>query len=119
MSFENLLNHKCDIYHIVKTQKSPGYNLKSSPSFGYLDIADITPVNCHFGTKSKSVTIAQNEPYAEFTSKVKLALPINTDIRLNDKVVDVSTNTSYIAGMPINIRDHHISVYLKAENEYL
>ena len=63
--------------------------------------------------------MSQKEPYTEFTARVKLTLPINTDIRLNDKVIDVNTDISYIAEMPINIRNHHTIVYLKAENEYL
>ena len=35
MSLEALLNHTCDIYHIQKEGKSPGFGLAASPSFSY------------------------------------------------------------------------------------
>ena len=33
MSFETMLNHKCDVYHMQRDDMSPGYGLPSSPSF--------------------------------------------------------------------------------------
>ncbi len=38
--------------------------------------------------------------------------PLGTDIRLNDKVVDLENGYAYIAEVPRVIRGHHISVYL-------
>ena len=36
MGFENLLNHKCDIYHLERTVVSLGFGLPPTPSFGYM-----------------------------------------------------------------------------------
>ena len=52
MSLENLLNHTCDIYHVVEGEKSPGYNLPASPSFSYPEEPDISGQSCHFGVRS-------------------------------------------------------------------
>jgi len=46
-------------------------------------------------------------------SRIKLTLPIGTDVRLNDKIVDCGTGLEYTAENPINVRDHHLFVYIK------
>jgi len=111
MSFETLLDHKCDIYHMQKTSKSPGYNLPPSPSFSYPETPDISAVPCHFSTKS-GVTVIQAEPQAKYDAKIKLVLPSGTDIRLNDKIVDGNTGYEYTAEIPRGVREHHIAVLL-------
>ena len=52
MSFENLLDHKCDIYHLNESEKAVGYGLPDSQSFGYPDKPDEESVPCHFGVES-------------------------------------------------------------------
>ena len=47
MSLENLLNHTCDIYHVVEGEKSPGYNLPASPSFSYPEAVSYTHLRAH------------------------------------------------------------------------
>lgn len=111
MSFDGLLNHKCDIYHMRKTGVSPGYDLPSSPVFSYPSEPDITVVPCHFSTKS-GVKVVQAEPQAKYEASIKLSLPIGTDIRLNDKIVDCDTGYEYTAEIPRNVRAHHIAVTL-------
>lgn len=113
MSLENLLDHFCDIYHIQEGEDSPGYNLPSAPSFSYSETPDIVGQRCHFGVKSQSVTITQSEPANLMEAKIKLTLPMGTDIRLNDRIVDCSTGFEYTAEQPRNIRNHHIFVYVK------
>ncbi len=66
MSFNGLLNHTCDIYHMLRSDKSPGYNLPSSPTFSYPQGPDIAAVQCHFCVKSGTLVIVQNEPQARF-----------------------------------------------------
>lgn len=118
MSLENLLDHFCDIYHIQEGEDSPGYNLPKSPSFSYPETPDIAEQRCHFGVKTQSVTITQSEPANLMEAKIKLTLPIGTDIRLNDKIVDCMTGFEYTAEQPRNIRNHHIFVYIKrTENQ--
>lgn len=113
MSFECLLDHTCDIYHIVKAEKSPGFNLPPSPSFSYDKTPDICEQKCHFGVHSMSSAVVQNEPQNILEARIKLYLPIDTDIRINDKIVECSTGLEFTAELPRHIRNHHISVYIK------
>lgn len=113
MSLEQLLDHTCDIYHIIEGEASPGYNLPASPSFSYPAEPDTSEQKCHFGVRSQNVTITQTAPANLMDAKIKLTLPAGTDIRLNDKVVDCETGLEYTAEQPRNIRGHHIFVYIK------
>ena len=117
MSLENLLNHTCDIYHIKEGEKSPGYGLPSSPSFSYPEEPDISGQSCHFGVRSASITVTQTAPANLMDAKIKLTLPIGTDVRLNAKIVDCATGMEYTAEQPINVRDHHLFVYIKKIDE--
>lgn len=112
MSFDAFLDHTCNIFHMQKTESSPGYNLPSSPSFSYPEEPDLAAIPCHFGVKSGTYTIVQLEPQANLEAKVKLALPAGTDVRLNDKIVDCATGYEYTAEVPRNIRGHHTTVLL-------
>lgn len=117
MSLEALLNHTCDIYHIAEEQKSPGFNLPASPSFNYPKEPDISGQVCHFGVRSASVTVTQTAPVNLLDARTKLTLPIGTDVRLNDKIVDCATGQEYTAERPINVRGHHLFVYIKKIGE--
>ena len=117
MSLEALLNHTCDIYHIIAGESGPGFGLPSSPSFSYPDEPDIAGQICHFGVRSASISINQNEPVNIMDSRIKLTLPLGTDVRLNDKIVDCDTGLEYTAEKPINVRDHHLFVYVKKIDE--
>ena len=68
---------------------------------------------CHFGVKSQSVTITQTAPANLMDAKIKLTLPAGTDVRRNDRIVDCMTGLEYTAEQPINIRGHHVFVYIK------
>jgi len=96
----------------MRQDKSPGYNLPPSPSFSYPETPDIVAAPCHFGVKHGKLTVAQSEPQANLEADVKLVLPIETDVRINDKIVDGDTGYEYTAGLPRKIRDHHIFVLL-------
>jgi len=119
MSFDSLLNHKCDIYHIIRIDKSPGFGLAESPAFEYAKTPDVSEEPCHFGHFGASTVfpITQNEPQAVMDAQVKLALPMGADIRLNDKVVDCDTGLEYTAGHPRKVREHHKIVYLRRTKE--
>lgn len=116
MSLEALLNHTCDIYHIQKDEASPGFNLPSSPTFTYPEEPNITGQSCHFGVKLQNATITQTSPANLFETKIKLTFPIGTDVRINDKIVDCETGLEYTAEQPINVRNHHLFVYIKRKN---
>lgn len=117
MSLEALLNHTCDIYHIQKEGKSPGFGLASSPSFSYPTEPDIKAQPCHFGVKFHNVTITQTEPANMMDAKIKLTLPLGTDVRLNDKIVDCASGLEYTSEQPVNVRNHHLFVYIKREGD--
>lgn len=113
MAFEDFLDHHCDIYHDREAQETPGWGLPASPSFSYPDEPDIRGQECHFGVKSQSVTIVQTAPANLMDAKIKLTLPTGTDVRRNDKIVDCTTGLEYTAEQPVNIRGHHVFVYIK------
>ncbi len=113
MSLENLLNHLCDIYHLQKNQVSPGYGLPASPAFSYPATPDIQGQQCHFGVRSQSVSIIQTAPANLMDAKIKLTLPAGTDVRVNDKIIDCTTGLEYTAEPPVDVRGHHIFVYVK------
>lgn len=117
MSIENLLDHKCDIYHLKESAKSVGYGLPGSQSFGYPDKPDLSNVICHFGIESLDAETEQKNPQNILHERVKLTLPSGTDIRINDRIVECSTGLEYTAEKPRNIRDHHIFVYIKRTKE--
>lgn len=113
MSLEALLNHRCNIYHIVEMMSSPGYGLPGSPSHSYPEEPDITDQICHFGVHGSSFSINQTRPINIEDERTKLTLPLDTDVRLNDLIEDVSSGEKFIAERPVNIRDHHLFVYIK------
>ena len=117
MSIENFFDHKCGIYHIVKEDVSIGYGLPVSPCFSYPEKPDIKEQSCHFGVKSQNVAIMQNEPQNIMEAKIKLTLPVRTDIRINDKIINCCNGFEYTAEEPHNIRNHHIFVYIKKTRE--
>ena len=111
MSFEAMLNHRCDIYHIRREDESPGYGLPSSPAFYYASEPDIEDLECHFSSRG-SRSVVQGQPEAIYSAGIKLVVPLETDIRLNDKVVNKSDGYEYTAEIPVRIRDHHKYVML-------
>ena len=113
MSFDTMLNHKCAVYHVIRTDKSPGYNLPASPSFSYPDEPDIAELPCHFGVKGGAGVVVQTEPKANYEAKIKLTVPMGTDIRLNDKIINTETGYEYTAEVPMTVREHHMFVMIK------
>lgn len=85
MSLENLLDQKCDIYHLKESEKSVGYGLPGSQSFVYPDKPDVSNVICHFGIESLDTGTEQQQPQNILHERIKLTLPSGTDIRINDK----------------------------------
>lgn len=117
MAFENFLDHTCDIYHSQKEDKSPGFGLASSPSFFYPTEPDMKAQPCHFGVKFHNATITQTEPANLMDAKIKLTFPFGADVRLNDKIVDCASGLEYTAEQPVNVRNHHLFVFIKRKGE--
>lgn len=116
MSFTNFLNHKCDVYHIIKNDMSPGYNLPGAPDFSYPETPDITDLICHFNIKNGAGNVAQKEPQSVYANRRKLTVSWGTDIRLNDKIVEKATGYEYTAEQPMPVQTHHIYVMLRRTN---
>lgn len=110
MAFEDLLDHRCDIYHMVKGEKDMGFAIKQT-GFSYPKVPDVEDVACHFNVNANA-ELTQTESANEFIYSGKLQLPADTDVRVNDKVVDKNTGLAYTAEMPHNIRDHTGNVCL-------
>ena len=111
MAFEDLLDHRCDIYHMVKEEKDMGFAIKLT-GFSYPEAPDVEDVECHFNVNANA-TLTQTESANEFIYSGKLQLPAGTDVRVNDKIVDKNTGLAYTAEIPHNIRDHHIMVNIQ------
>lgn len=114
---EDLLDHECDIFHVVKETASPGFALPGSPSFTYSSVPDIAGQKCHFSVRTGEVNTAQQQPQNDLNARLKLTLPVGTDIRLNDRIVDCKSKLAYTAEVPRNIRGHHLTVYIKRTDE--
>lgn len=115
MAIEDFFDHTCDIYHLQKKTVSLGYGIEDT-SYYYNDTADIENLQCHFYIKTLE-QFTYNDPQPSVTGRIKLALPIGTDIRTNDRVVNNVTGLGYIAEVVHNIRDHHLMVYLFRDDE--
>lgn len=109
----HLLDHTCDIYHVESEMSSPGYGLPAAPNFKYGPTPDAASVKCHFGVHNSSVSTSQQQPHNDLNARLKLYLPVGTDIRLNDKIVNCENGLAYTAELPRNIRNHHLTVYIK------
>ncbi len=115
MSINNLFDHKCRIFHQITSPKTVDFGLPSTNEYSYSDVPNYDNVSCHFGG-IPNVNITQNEANNTLEDRVKLILPIGTDILLNDKIVDMDTDEQYTADIPRNFRNHHITVNLRKEN---
>ena len=112
MAIEDFFDHRCDIFHLIVDGKARKYGLPDSKEYKYPDKADISGQECHFGVKSGKFRMSQSEPQNELNASLKLTLPVNVDIRVNDKIVDCGTGYEYIAEAPRNIRGHHLVVWV-------
>lgn len=117
MSLDALLNHKCNIYHLQSVEKQVGYGLPVTKEFKYSDEPDCTDVKCHFCTADTGLSLQTAHAYNAVSASVKLVLPVSTDVRINDKIVDTETGYEYTAEVPRNIRNHHIFVMLTRREE--
>ena len=116
--FMRLLNDRCDIYHLSSEQKSPQKGLPPTPVESYPDAPDVSSVKCHFNIGGSKWAFSQGEPMQNFEALIQLDLPPGTDVKPNDKIVDVATGYEYTAEAPRNLPDnHHIIVMVKRRRE--
>lgn len=113
---EDLFDHACNIYHLISEAQPRKYGLPEDVCFNYPDVPDIKNQICHFGVKVGNIQVVNGEPQKDLDARLKLCLPIGTDIRVNDKVISANTGYSYVAEVPRNIRGHHIIVYVNRQD---
>lgn len=109
MSYEDLLEHECDIFHLQSESVDSGFGIPSEDRqsrFFYGDSPDVTEQSCYFTEKTQTIT--QGEPNREIHQTFLVHFPIEADIQLNDKVVWEGITLK--AQKPRNIKDHHIEV---------
>lgn len=115
---EDFFEHTCNIFHLKSRNKKIGYGIKNADTeFYYDDVPDIANQNCHFHLKLKNTKFFQSGPDKKLIIIRKLSLPVGTDVRVNDKIVDCKTGLDYTAQFPDNIRSHHITVLLTRDQE--
>lgn len=116
MSFSKSLNHRCNIYRADKQSKKQGYSLPDKDEFSYTSEPTEYDVRCHFKYGSSFGNLEQHEPRNMSNESVKLIYGLCTDIQQNDKIEDCQTGLFYIAGLPVNVRNHHMYVMLRRPN---
>lgn len=115
MAIRDFFDHTCDIYHQVDDNtKSTGYSvLDTQKVTEYPTAADESAVICHFNVKDENIAARQGEPQRINDVRVTIAVPPGTDLRFNDKIVDLTHNLVYtVAKPPRNIRNNHIKAEL-------
>lgn len=115
--FEDFMDHRCNIYHLVDAAEDCGYGIRSVETRIMESTASEQDVPCHFHVRdNNTIRIVQNEPFSSVCGEVKLSLPTGTDIRENDIVESIKTGLKYRAGIPKTIHNgHHIVVALYRE----
>jgi len=61
--------------------------------------------------------VRQNQPNAVLAGLTKLAVPLGTDIRLNDKIYHHESGIEYTAEKPVQIQNHHIIAILRRTSQ--
>lgn len=115
MALKDFFNHTCNIFHLKSNDIDLGYNI-TDKKYSYDVTPDVNDIPCHFYIKTPEQFI-HNDPQPSATGRIKLVLPIGTDIRTNDKVINNVTGLEYITEIVHNIREHHLMVYLFRDDE--
>lgn len=111
MSYEKLLTHRCDIYHLKIRDKSSGGKFGVpvegiQEEYYYDDLPDFENVKCYFTEKSQSVV--QLDPNANIIQVFNVHFPVTTDIKVSSKIV--WEGTTFKSQKPKKIKNHHQEV---------
>lgn len=118
MAWEDFLNHRCDIYHLVDAGDAGAFGIRAAEHLVPEEIPSETDVHCHFHINQNNLTrLTQNEPETAIEGQIKCSMEIGTDIRKNDIVFSHEDGLRYRAGVPRTVaHDHHIIVTLYRED---
>lgn len=110
---ENLMNHRCNIFHVIKSSSGGGFGLPSQDVYSYRDTPDISSQSCHF--KLNRLIVNGTGPAKSFSNNSHVDFPTGTDVRMNDKILDLETGIIYYANPPKSIRGNRIRCDLRTE----
>lgn len=118
MAWEDFLNHRCDIYHLVDAGETGAFGIKAAQHLVPEEEPSEKDVRCHFHIRQNDLTrLVQNEPETSIEGQIKCSIEIGTDIRKNDIVLSHEDGLRYRAGVPRTVaHDHHIIVTLYRED---
>lgn len=112
---ENLLIYKCDVYHLKESTKTASYGLPGEKQYVYDPSANIKDAKCYY--YGASPQFVPSQPGQSVTLTYKMIFPINTDVRLRDKII--LNGMTFILEQPFPIRNDHIEVMAKrVEHEW-
>jgi hypothetical protein len=107
MSFQNMLDKKCNIHKVKKGNASGQYGLPSKDEFSYSEIPDFSAVLCTYKlNKSSAQRFESAGPIP--TLDVKFYFLPGTNVELGD-VISIEGRT-YRADIPRDIRGNHVEV---------
>lgn len=110
MSYQNLLIHRCDVYHLKEKDSSgEGYGVPADDmekEYYYNESPDLINVPCYFTEKNQS--IVQNEPNQTIVQSMLVHFLPSIDIGMNTKVV--WEGSAFRLQKPRKIKNHHIEV---------
>lgn len=111
MSYEYMLIHECDIYHLKSREGSGNFGIPDKDvqrETYYKDKPDIKGQICYLSEKSQGLT--QAEPNHVIVQTYLAHFPIDANIKINSKVFWEGITLK--AQKPRNIRNHHQEVIL-------
>lgn len=110
---ENLMNHQCHIFHVVKSSSGGGFGLPGQDLYNYNKTPDILSQKCHF--KLNKLIVNGSGPAKSFSSNSHVDFPMGTDIRMYDKILDLETGVVYYCNPPKSIRGNRIRCDIRTE----
>lgn len=118
MSYEKLLIHRCEIYHLKERVINDGGGFSvpigdREKEYYYDDEPDLSNVKCYFVEKNQMVS--QGEPGNLIIQSYGVHFLKSEDVRINSKVV--WEGVSFKSQKPKNVRNHHQEVTVsRSEN---
>lgn len=112
MSYDHMLIHSCDVYHLKKDTQAGKYGLPSEETYAYPEAPDIAQEPCYFYRKQAAVI--QLEPNQQVTERYMVHFSPRSAIKHNDKVI--YNDVAYVIRNPLPIRGHHIEAEAERMN---
>ena len=110
----DFLNHTVDIYHATRQSVDAGYGLTAGFRCVYADEPDIKGQKCHVNVKGTgTISASQEDPFNAFGGRIKLVVPLGTDLRTNDKIYVPEIDMEFVVEIPRTVQNHHIFAYIK------